>query len=117
MDELHCNACGKHFSTKYNLRKHVEALHLKLKPFGCPLCARHFAYLHSHTQHLQAHLRAKRRPAALIQTQTTKALGRLLALEHDCSPLTPPPSLQTTVSQDPSLQGADRPSLPHVRSA
>lgn len=81
MDALNCNACGKHFSTKYNLRKHVEALHLKLKPFACPLCAKRFAYQHSHFQHMQGHSRGEAvATAALTQTKAVKVLGDLLTL-------------------------------------
>jgi len=88
MNELNCNACGKQFSTKYNLRKHVEALHLKLKPYTCQTCTKTFAYKHSYCQHMQVHLRvAASSDQSFPQAQTLKALSALLT-----KPYNPPPA-------------------------
>lgn len=111
MDELRCNACGKVFSTKYNLRKHVEALHLKLKPYDCPLCRRQFAYQHSRAQHLQAHVQGKRNSEA--QTRTIKALGELLT--QNCPEAAVP--LPTAAPPLSAPQTNDGSRLPHVHSA
>lgn len=36
-------ACTKAFSTKFNLRRHVNVSHLSIRAFQCPVCSKHFA--------------------------------------------------------------------------
>lgn len=48
--------CQRVLSTAYNLKKHVEAHHLHLKPFKCGRCLQTFAYKHSLKHHYLSHL-------------------------------------------------------------
>ena len=36
--ELKCSTCEKMFSTKGNLTKHVDSVHIKMKPYSCKIC-------------------------------------------------------------------------------
>lgn len=48
--------CGRTLSTRYNLKKHIEAHHLQIRPFKCAQCQRTFAYKHSLRHHYLLHL-------------------------------------------------------------
>ena len=37
-----CRVCGKIFSNQGNCNRHVETVHLKIKPFECPFCKNRF---------------------------------------------------------------------------
>lgn len=46
-----CDQCGQLFTERSNRKKHVEAVHLKLRPHGCATCGAEFAAkvnLHKH---------------------------------------------------------------------
>ena len=38
-----CDDCGASFIMKSDLQMHINAVHLKLKPYECDLCAMSFA--------------------------------------------------------------------------
>ena len=48
--------CVRVLSTRYNLKKHIEAHHLHLKPFTCAQCQRSFSYKHTLKHHYLLHL-------------------------------------------------------------
>ena len=48
--------CLRSLSTGYNLKKHIEAHHLHIKPFKCGRCQQTFAYKHSLRHHYLSHL-------------------------------------------------------------
>ena len=74
-------ACRKVFSTPYNLKKHVEACHMKLKPFICHLCTKAFPYKHSFNHHMNLHIKCK--PLTQVDsklfTSSLKATIRVLS--------------------------------------
>ena len=70
--------CGRSFTTTYNRKKHVEACHLKLRPYICPLCAKTFPYKHSLNYHLKLHERQDRAMRAEELAGATRALCALL---------------------------------------
>lgn len=74
-------SCSKSYSSNYNLKKHIEACHLKLKPFVCSICHKAFPYKHSLNHHNSLHL--KGRPTSQVQsklfTNALKAAIRLLS--------------------------------------
>ena len=37
-----CPVCHKSYSQKYNLRRHIETVHMGLKKFQCPVCSKAF---------------------------------------------------------------------------
>ena len=41
--KLFCNDCGASFIYKSELQRHINAIHLKLKPYECGLCEMSFA--------------------------------------------------------------------------
>lgn len=47
--------CSKLFSNCYNLKKHINSHHLKLKPFKCSYCDKVFGYKHSMLHHQYTH--------------------------------------------------------------
>lgn len=81
--------CRRAFSTPYNLKKHIEACHLKLKPFLCLLCQKAFPYKHSYKHHMGLHLKCK--PLSQVDSKlfscslkaTIRLLGRQLSKNRD----------------------------------
>ncbi|KAK4792253.1 hypothetical protein SAY86_022688 [Trapa natans] len=55
--KCHFSDCQHVFSTQSNLRKHVKAVHLRLKPFACcyPNCQKRFSYKHVRHNHEKCH--------------------------------------------------------------
>lgn len=47
--------CTKSYTTKYNLRRHVECGHLKVRPFHCRRCEKRFSSRQNLREHLQTH--------------------------------------------------------------
>lgn len=83
MKSLLCPHCNNYLSTKYNLRKHIEATHLQLRPFECGCCSKAFSYKHSFISHMKMHLKeeshlkvmntALRDIASILDTQVAKS--------------------------------------------
>lgn len=48
-------ACGQTFSTKFNLKRHVNAIHLAIKTYECDLCRKKFASKQNLTEHRFIH--------------------------------------------------------------
>lgn len=55
--QYHClyDSCGKHFSTKFNLRRHIEACHMHLKPYQCSSCSSTFSTKQLLNDHFNRH--------------------------------------------------------------
>ena len=47
--------CGTGFNCKFNLRRHIETTHLKLKRYQCTLCGKGFASKQNLTEHTLTH--------------------------------------------------------------
>ena len=47
--------CKLKYSTPYTLKRHVQAFHLQIKRFSCPICGRLFAYKHTMLDHKVRH--------------------------------------------------------------
>ena len=67
MKSLMCPHCSHYLSTKYNLRKHVEATHLQLKPFVCGCCPKAFSYKHSFVNHMKMHMKEEKQVEVMDQ--------------------------------------------------
>ncbi|CAN8069954.1 unnamed protein product [Agarophyton chilense] len=52
-----CRKCGHRFQKRGNLIRHIQAVHLKLKPFVCALCSARFGYKTHLKRHQQKHQR------------------------------------------------------------
>lgn len=53
------NGCGKEYSTKLNLKRHILTNHLKVKTFPCQACHKIFASKQSLKEHGYLHSGAK----------------------------------------------------------
>ena len=53
------SACGKGYSTKFNLKRHVETSHLKIKKYRCHDCDKQFASKQNLSEHMHIHSGAK----------------------------------------------------------
>ena len=47
--------CGNEYFSKYNLRRHVESVHLKLKKFECGICKKVFSSKQNLKEHYFLH--------------------------------------------------------------
>lgn len=57
---FHCHMCSKLFKRNWDLHKHIEAVHLRIKPFSCSDCDSRFGHKgtrdkHYRTIHLKQH--------------------------------------------------------------
>ena len=50
-----CSYCYKDFTSAAHLKRHVTAVHLKLKPHHCPICSQAFAHNFMIKPHLRKH--------------------------------------------------------------
>lgn len=59
--EFHCRAtgCGKSYSSKYNLRRHIESNHCKNKRFRCRACGKYLSSRQNLQEHMHTHTRVK----------------------------------------------------------
>lgn len=53
------SACGKGYSTKFNLKRHIETSHLKIKKYRCHECDKQFASKQNLNEHMHIHSGAK----------------------------------------------------------
>lgn len=62
VDIIYCcpvNNCNKEYKTKYNLKKHVEMLHLDRQFFICDLCDKSLSSKQVLDEHMNKHLGIK----------------------------------------------------------
>ena len=52
-DENKCEICHKYFAAKNNLRKHIRAIHLRVKNYHCQICEISFSQSHKLKSHVQ----------------------------------------------------------------
>ncbi|XP_060520870.1 zinc finger protein 91-like [Cylas formicarius] len=50
-----CDTCGKEFTTKYRLERHISSIHEGIRPHMCPFCDRSFAGKDTMQQHVRIH--------------------------------------------------------------
>ena len=48
-----CKECGKYFKDNNKLKRHVETVHLKLKPYKCETCNKSFG----EKSHMKRHVK------------------------------------------------------------
>lgn len=48
--------CGREFNNKYNLKRHINAVHLKIKEFKCEVCEKELTSKVAYKEHLYSHL-------------------------------------------------------------
>jgi hypothetical protein len=49
------HTCGKMFSTKFNLRRHINVSHLDIKAYACEVCLKNFASKQNLKEHFFIH--------------------------------------------------------------
>jgi len=47
-----CQKCNRHFQGQYQLDRHIQVVHLKIKPFKCKLCNTFFSKAFNLTRHI-----------------------------------------------------------------
>lgn len=52
-------SCDKSYSSKYNLRRHIESNHSKVKRFRCRICGKYLSSKQNLQEHLYTHTQAK----------------------------------------------------------
>ena len=50
-----CNHCGKAYNLLYQLKQHIKAIHLEIRPFVCPECGKTFARKDKLQDHIDLH--------------------------------------------------------------
>ena len=53
------NYCGKYFTTRFNLKRHIEIVHLNYKRYRCETCEKLFASKKNLIEHSYLHSGAK----------------------------------------------------------
>lgn len=48
--------CGSEYATKFNLKRHVESVHMRLKKFKCQICGILFSSKQSLKEHFHIHM-------------------------------------------------------------
>lgn len=51
--------CGKEYSLKFNLKRHVEVNHFKSKEVECEICQKRFSIKQNYLEHKSIHLNQK----------------------------------------------------------
>lgn len=51
--------CGKAFNNKYNLKRHINAVHLKIQEFKCEFCSKLFLSKIAYKEHRYSHQKIK----------------------------------------------------------
>lgn len=51
--------CGKCYSTKFNLKRHIETIHLRIKKYQCKDCKKLFSSKQNLTEHMYTHSGAR----------------------------------------------------------
>jgi uncharacterized Zn-finger protein len=55
MFQCYYSECGKTYKTRFNLRRHINSSHLKIKSFICPECNKHFVSKQNLKEHHYIH--------------------------------------------------------------
>lgn len=50
--EFDCRICGKYFTTRQNVQRHVKSVHLHIKSFECDSCTRQFTHKEHYVKHI-----------------------------------------------------------------
>ncbi|OMJ80633.1 hypothetical protein SteCoe_19064 [Stentor coeruleus] len=53
------SSCDKSYSSKYNLRRHIESSHSKVKRFRCRICGKYLSSKQNLQEHLYTHTQVK----------------------------------------------------------
>lgn len=51
--------CAKSYSSKYNLKRHIDSSHRNIRPFSCPVCSNGFASKQNLRDHSYIHENVK----------------------------------------------------------
>ncbi|XP_055712362.1 zinc finger protein 583-like isoform X1 [Phlebotomus papatasi] len=64
-----CAHCDKAFKHRVRIERHIESVHLKIKPFVCEFCGKRYAHMTSYTAHRDYHTTgtSKQYPSRLLR--------------------------------------------------
>ena len=51
--------CGKEYSSKFNLKRHVDHFHRKIKQVQCQVCSKYFRVQSNLNEHMYIHTKQK----------------------------------------------------------
>ena len=57
--ECYYDFCGKQFNNKYNLKRHINAVHLKIQEYKCEVCEKLFLSKIAFKEHTYSHQQVK----------------------------------------------------------
>ena len=90
--------CGKEFNTKYNLKRHINSVHLKIKDFQCSICEKSLVSKIAYKEHLYNHDKIKPIRCPYLGCTETFSRSSLLC-EHKKTHDKDEPTIQTKRNQ------------------
>ena len=80
------DGCGKIYSTKYNLKCHMDAVHLELRPYSCHICKSSFGFRSALIRHMKTHTLFVQCPFCQCHFESLPSLKEHMAVHSKQSP-------------------------------
>lgn len=90
--------CGHSYSSKYNLVRHINTMHLNIKKYFCQLCSKRFSSKQALTVHVKSHTKS---PRLCVSARVVDRTEFLLSDHYQEIRETEPPII--SIGQPPAL--------------
>ena len=80
--DCYYHECQQSFTSKYNLARHINSVHLEIKDFQCPECFKRLSSKSSLKEHKNSHLRIKDLKCRVEGCNLTFGRSALLSMHH-----------------------------------